>query len=335
MENNKEISVNPKEFGLNEVEGINIQRAFMPKIVEREALKTLYERLITKELSDVLSFEAGQLRKQLVKVRTGISEVHKTQKAFFLAGGRFADTIKNKETLPIEQMEEKLWEIEKWAQIQEEKRIESLKNERIEILKQYEVDGSLMAVGCMTDDIWFNYLSGVKMNYEAKKAAEAKDIADAKALEELQAKEREAQRLENIKLKEEAEKSEAILKAEREAALLAQSKADAEAKKAKEESDKAIAKAKAEADKLAAELKAKADAETKVEADRIKAEEIKKAEARKLAKAPDKEKLNKWIDDLMIGITPQVGADAHKLALNIHVKFQGFSKWAKEEISKL
>src|SRR3972149_3886221 len=155
------VEVNPKEFGLDEVQGSNIQQAFMPKIVKRESLKTMYEQLITKELSAELSSEAGTLRKQLVKVRTGISEIHKTQKAFFLAGGRFADSIKNKETLPIEQMEEKLFEIEKFAEIQEEKRVETLKAERLETLKQFEVDGTMMALGHMTDDIWTNYLSGV------------------------------------------------------------------------------------------------------------------------------------------------------------------------------
>src|SRR3989304_2414236 len=145
--------INPKEFGLDKKQGSDIQSAFMPKIVEREALKTLYEQLITRELNAELSAEAGTLRKKLVKVRTGISEIHKTQKAFFLAGGRFADSIKNKEPLPIEQMEEKLFEIEKWAEIQEEKRIFELKAERMEILKQYDIDASLIAVGQMTDDI--------------------------------------------------------------------------------------------------------------------------------------------------------------------------------------
>ena len=287
--------INPKEFGLDEKQGSDIQSAFMPKIVEREALKTLYEQLITRELNAELSAEAGTLRKKLVKVRTGISEIHKTQKAFFLAGGRFADSIKNKETLPIEQMEEKLFEIEKWAEIQEEKRVEALKAERLETLKQFEVDGTMMALGHMTDDIWTNYLSGVKLNYEAKKQAEAKAEADRIELERLQAEEQEKQRLENIRLKQEAEEKErelieVKLKAQREKdrlelnAQLEKNAADAEAKKLKEQAEAKLKAERDKSDKLAAELKAKADAEAKIEADRIKAEKLAKA-------APDKIKL--------------------------------------------
>lgn len=327
--------INPAEFGLDEKQGQGIEQAFMPKVVEREGLKKIYEQLITRELNAELSFEAGKLRKQLVKVRTGIAEIHKSQKAFFLAGGRFADSIKNKETLPIEQMEEKLWEIEKWAEIQEEKRIASIQNERLELLKQYEVDGSLMSLGQMTEDVWSNYLSGVKMNYEAKKAAEAKAEADRIESERLQAEEREKQRLENIRLKAEAEAREKELEVERAKVAAEKAKADAEAKAAKEESDRVIAAAKAEADKLAAELKAKADAEAKIKADMEEAERQKAEEIKRLAKAPDKDKLSKWVDEIIIGATPQVGADAHKLALSIHVKFSGFQEWAKKEISKL
>ena len=296
------VKIDPKEFGLDENQGSTIFQAFTPKIIERSALEVIYRQMITKELSADLSKEAGTLRRQLVKVRTGIAEIHKTQKAFFLAGGRFADTIKNKETLPIEQMEEKLYEIEKWAEIQEEKRVDALKAERLETLKQFEVDGSMMALGHMTDDIWTNYLSGVKLNYEAKKQAEAKAEADRIEAARIEAERLETQRLENIRLKAEAEEKEKELEAERiktkaisDKAEADKAKADAEAKKAKDKADKdaatakaiadkAIAEAKAIADKLAAELKAKADAEAKIKADAIKAE--------KLAKAmPDKIKL--------------------------------------------
>lgn len=38
------------------------------------------------------------------------------------------------------------------------------------------------------------------------------------------------------------------------------------------------------------------------------------------------------VDSIMIGITPDVGGQAHKKALEIHVKFQAFQKWAKEQI---
>jgi len=298
--------IDPKEFGLEEKEGATIEQSFMPKVVEREALKLMYEQIITKELTSELSIEAGVLRKKLVKVRTGISEIHKTQKAYFLAGGRFADAIKNKETLPIEQMEEKLFDIEKFAEMQEKKLVAELQYQRETILLGYNVENaSHLMLGLMTDQIWTNFLSGTKAGFEAKIAAEAKAKADAELAAKIEADRLEAQRLENIRLKEEADQRSkeheiAIKKAAELKAI-----ADAEAEKAKKESDK---KLKAERDaraKAEAELKAIADAEAEKAADKLKAEKIAKA-------APDKIKLNQFADSLATIVAPGLKTDEAK-----------------------
>ena len=104
--------INPTEFGLEVSQVETIEQAFLPKIQEREALVAIYDQLIKSELTPELCKEAKEVRLKLVKVRTGIADIHKTQKAFFLAAGRFVDAWKNKETLPVEQMEDKLSEIE-------------------------------------------------------------------------------------------------------------------------------------------------------------------------------------------------------------------------------
>ena len=81
--------VDPKEFGLDDVQVLTIEQAFAPKIAERDGLAAIYQQVITKELTPELCSEAKQIRLKLVKVRTGIAEIHKTQKAFFLAAGRY------------------------------------------------------------------------------------------------------------------------------------------------------------------------------------------------------------------------------------------------------
>ena len=81
--------IDPKEFGLEKTEVKGIEAAFAPKIAERNQLNKIYEQIIKKELSPELAEEAGDLRKKLVKVRTGIDKIHKSQKSFFLAAGRF------------------------------------------------------------------------------------------------------------------------------------------------------------------------------------------------------------------------------------------------------
>ena len=189
------VKIDPKEFGLDEKQSLTIEQAFAPKVAEREGLRIMYEQILTKELSAETSAEAREIRLKLVPVGTGLKKIHTTQKAVALSFGKYCDALYNAELAPVEQMKEKLFEIEKWAEIQEEKRVAKLQEIRIIILKQFEVDGSLMLVGSMTDDIWTYYLSGVKMNYEAKKqredsvrkAALAKAISD-KAIAEAQAK---------------------------------------------------------------------------------------------------------------------------------------------------
>lgn len=172
MENQIE-KVNPVEFGLQESQVVEIEQAFMPKIVERDALKSVYEGLLTKEITPELCREAKEVRLKLVKVRTGIADIHKTQKAFFLAAGRFVDAWKNKETLPIEQMEENLKLIETHYEKIEAERIQKLEAERKElVLKFTEFPASNLAL--MTEDVFNAYLKGVELAYNAKIEEERK-----------------------------------------------------------------------------------------------------------------------------------------------------------------
>lgn len=94
-------------------------------------------------------------------------------------------------------------------------------------------------------------------------------------------------------------------------------------------------KQRVENERLKAELKAIQDAEEKIKFDKAKQDLIDEENRQKALLAPDKEKLTRWVDSIMIGLTPQVGAKAHKKALDIHVKFSAFQKWAKEQIELL
>jgi len=73
--------------------------------------------------------------------------------------------------------------------------------------------------------------------------------------------------------------------------------------------------------------KEKQEAERK-EKERIEAE-------KKAAKAPDKEKLTKWIESLNIAIPELNDLSATVTASDISSQFEGFKKWAKSEIAKL
>ena len=264
----------PSEFGLQEDQAKTIESAFMPKIVERDGLKVIYEQLLTQEITPELCRSAGDLRKKLVKVRTGIAEIHKTQKAFFLAAGRFVDAWKNKETLPVEQMEEKLFEVEDYYAKIERDKVIALQQERSEELKKWQDELAFTPgnLGELTEEVWSNYLFGVKTAFEQKvaaekaaKEAEEKRIADEKA-------EQERIRLENEKLKKAAE----VAAAEKAKADAAAAELAEQAQKEREAAAAALAAEKAKADAAAAELataqKAAADkAQAEAEAKRLEA----------------------------------------------------------------
>ena len=105
--------IDSKDFGLTEDKAIQITQSFLPKIAEFNGYIEVYNLIITEDITEETISKANSLRKKLVKVRTGIADVHKAEKAFYLASGKYIDALKNKHTLPVLQMEEKLEEIEK------------------------------------------------------------------------------------------------------------------------------------------------------------------------------------------------------------------------------
>jgi hypothetical protein len=177
------VKVDPKEFGLSTEEVKTIDQAFQPMIVERNGYVPMYENLIKAEITPKLCSEAGDLRKKLVKVRTGIAGVHKTQKAYFLAAGRYVDAWKNKETLPVQQMEDNLKTIEEHYERIEHEKIQKLQKSREKQLEPFGMDVVPDNLGKMKDQDWEFFYKGAKASFEEKKKAE-------KALEEEQKEEK-------------------------------------------------------------------------------------------------------------------------------------------------
>ena len=368
------ITVDPKEFGLQQSEVATIEQAFLPKIQEREALAQVYETLLTQEITPELTKQAKETRLKLVKVRTGIADIHKSQKAFFLAAGRFVDAWKNKETLPVTQMEEKLDEIENYYANIEKQRIEALQIERTEIAAKY-TEHIAPSLGLMDDEVWTAYLKGLEVAYNARIEEEKKQEAEriererkielnrvrkdktirlVEYIENYEAvdfgemteddfmkvvntaiEKRTAAEAEQARIKSENERLQ--LEAERkEKELEAERKKQADALEAQRKESERIQKEKdAENARLAAELKAKQDAEN---AAKLEAERIaaeQKAAAAKAAKAPDKEKLTAWVQSVAIAPTPQLGNEAQVIATDILSKLEAMKKWALSEINKL
>lgn len=366
--------LDPKEFGLEESNVQTIEQAFQPKILERDALVPAYEELIKKEITPELCQEFKAMRLKLVKVRTGIAEIHKTQKAYFLAAGRFVDAWKNKETAPIEQMEEKLKDGEEYFERLEAKRIADLEAERTALLNPY-TDIIPQSLGLLSEEAFTTYLTGAKVAYEARIEAEKAEVE--RQVQIALRKERDDNRFKIFagtgmifangifayqdksfvldelyelsddnfvaKVKEATDivaecKAAEIAEKER-LAIIAKKQADeleAERKKAEIEREKA-AKEKAKQDALIA----KQQAELKAEKERLEAiaEAERKAQAEKKAEADRLAKAPKK-EKLTkwiddLGLTAPDGLDKDAVVMDILAKFGGFKLWATKQIEAL
>ena len=199
--------VKASDYELDEASAIDINTSFKPMVTERDLLAKQYADIVKLDIDEHTSRKAGVLRRKLVKVRTGIASVHKTQKHMFLMAGKFVDAVKNVQTLPVTQMEEKLSEIEKHQENIELEKIRKVRDTRTKELWKYGVDESMLPahLGQMEEAVYTNYLAGVKeadrLLQEKNEKAEAERIAE----EEAAAAEQERVRLENVKLKKEAE----------------------------------------------------------------------------------------------------------------------------------
>lgn len=244
--------------------------------------------------------------------------------------------LKAKQTMQIltkEIEEQARWKEETKIRFEAEQKELKIQQRILEVSKFAEIDR--IEFENMSDESFDSFLSGLKSTHEAKIEAERKAEEERIAKEKADAEAREKQRLENERLKAEAEKREKEIEAERKAneQKLAEERAKAKAEADRIEAEnKAKLKAEQEAKaKLEAELQAKKDAEIKAENERKQAELKAKAEAEKNAKAPIKKQLSLWVDGFSIA---EINVENEKKKL-IKEKFEAFKKWAKSEIENL
>lgn len=247
------VEVKGSDFGLEESKASQISQVFKPMLDTMVDLEEEANEIFKLDPeSENAAMKAKELRLRYVKVRTGTAKIHKEQKAFYLAGGKFIDGWKNAQLFASQGVEEKLMSIEKHAENKAKEWIEAIAKERKEELIKY-TEVVPADIGEMEDDIWEGYLEGMKIIHDKKVAADKKE-ADEKAAKE-KADKIAADKLvaDNKKLKaENAVKDKAIEDAriaaeEKETARVAK---EAKDKKVKEAAEKAIQDV---ADKAAAE----------------------------------------------------------------------------------
>ena len=165
-ENNVEL------FGIEPSKAKEMVGGLDSTLADREVLKNAYIDVIELDITSENLATFKELRLKLVKNRTSIETWHKNNKAFYLAGGRFVDAIKNKEIEVNKEMESKLLEGEKFFESQEKEKARLLNEERIEIIRPYVDDVSGLDFSDFSDENFDDFVLGKKTRYNERIEAE-------------------------------------------------------------------------------------------------------------------------------------------------------------------
>lgn len=275
-----------------------IKKTFEPMAVMLQEFESRYNEVITESLKGItpeVSAKAKRVRLDIGRVRIETGKLKDKQKEYIKLEDKAIMGVHNILVWAVTEKEDKLKEIEKFAEIQEQKRIEALQRERVELLAPFVIDAQDRNLSGMEDDVWNAYFAAKKKEYEDRIKAEKQAEIDRIAKEKAEAEERERIRIENERLKAEAEEQrkkseeEAAKRAKAEAEARAAAEAEMKEREAKERKEREAyeAKLKAERDaraKAEAELKAAAEAERKAaaEAEALKQSELNKGDAEKV-----------------------------------------------------
>ena len=364
---NETIELNPKEYGLEVKEASVIEGAFKPVITELDGVMEIYQELITSDITNEICERAGKLSTVLSKVNSSHDRVHKAQKAYFWAGGKFVDALKNKNKVVIDEMQLTLKSLKNHFANLEAEKVEKLNKERQLLCIDFveNEDMILSNLGGLSDDLWNNYFTGLKVSHNARIEAEKKAEEDRIEAEKAKIEEDKRIRAENERLEKEAKKAELKrikeeterkriedirlakeederLEREKEAEkkrLEYEEKLQAEREaREKETEESAILQAQLNAENQEKErrLKALKEAE-RVEKQRLLDIELAKKKAEKSAQlAPDKDKLLVLANSIMSIEIPILKAkEANDIMLNLIDLLSKIDTYIKEKVNNL
>jgi hypothetical protein len=138
----------PSEFGLATNTAVNMLVGLVPTLAERNLLIEAYTEAIKLEITKENVKYFKELKSKIVKNRTqGLKLWQEKEKRFYLDGGRFIQSIYNKEVLINEQMEEKLEAAIKYEENLEKERINKLIEERSELISNFVEDPLVYNLG--------------------------------------------------------------------------------------------------------------------------------------------------------------------------------------------
>lgn len=254
---------------LNQIEtskAKQIQKTFEPMGKLLTSFEKSYNEVLQLAKNGIdyeLTEQAKRLRIDIGKVRIETGKLKDKQKEYIKLEDKAIMGVHNILVWAVKEKEDKLKEIEKHFEIQEQKRLEALQKEREEAISMYVPDAGERDLSQMHDDVWEAYFSAKKKAWEDEQEAIRKAEEERIAREKAEEEERQRIAEENQRLKIEAEQRERLAKIEAEK----QDKIEAE-RKEKERKEREAYEAKLEAERkererIQKELQEKQDAEKK------------------------------------------------------------------------
>ena len=163
---------------LEESKAKQIKAVFAPMVKMLEGFEEQYKEVMSLKISPEKCKQAKKLRIAVSKVRIDADKVRKIQKEEYLRAGNAIQGVYNILKFAVTDKEEKLREIEEhFERIEAEKKAKLQLDRQVELAK-YDADGEFVDLGNMPDEVWKNYLAGVKNNYESLREAEYKAEED-------------------------------------------------------------------------------------------------------------------------------------------------------------
>jgi hypothetical protein len=367
------LTVNPKEFGIEETQALELTIGLNPILEDRAKLIERFNEIKDLEPTPENIEVFRKLRLEFQKNRTqGVNQWHKVVKEIPLRMGQLVDAVNRNESQTNKNYEEPLEAKEKHFERLEEQRIEALNKERIELVAKCGVDGTHLQLGSMTPDVWEAYYSGVVSKFEQEQERIAREEQERQKqikIEQLHNKRKEIalpfyefwdglEKTLNFGEQSEDDFNNFIAKikkakSDNDAQIEAQKIENERLKKEAEAKEKALeverAKAKKEADELEAkrqaELKAERDKQAKLEAElKAKKDAEEQAEKDRLAKIEADKKeaeklakapIKKQLENWVNLFESPISPMQHEKVTLILEKFETFKKWSKEQIESL
>jgi len=278
----------------------SLQKAFEPFFLQANEWAEKANKLVVTDISQVQEMkQAREARLALKEIRVSADKTRKSLKEDSVRYGKAVQGVYNVIDFLIVPIEKHLEQQEKFAEIQEAKIKDQLKEDREAELEPYREFVPFVDLREMGQEDYFKLLVGAKLQAKNKEEVELKAEADREAKEKADAIEQQRVAKEYTKLlaKVDADKKKADAeqkKREAEAKILA------EAEQEKREALEAKVKIEQEANtKIQAELKAKDEAEKERLRLEQEAKEREKQETKQALLAPDKEKLVALAESLL------------------------------------